>query len=84
MLREMEEVAKKQAAYEAEKALRGMKSESGVLDGPCEPGTLRRVESELNRARRESNRANRLEELQYLLHKNPDVARILDLMEEVR
>lgn len=47
--------------------------------------TLRdRIEAQAYHAERESYRAGRLRELSELLAKHPDVARILDLLEEVR
>jgi len=43
-----------------------------------------RVSNQLRRAVQESGKAQRLAELQQLLERNPEVARILDLIEEVR
>lgn len=42
-----------------------------------------RVENQLNRAVREGKRAQRLRELAELLAQHPDVARILDLVDEL-
>lgn len=53
-------------------------------DIPARTSLTERVASDLYRAIRESRRSHKLEELKYLLEKNPEVARILDLMEEVR
>lgn len=51
---------------------------------PCRASLNERVSSQLNRAIGEARHAEQLRELQYLLRKNPDVARILDLIESVR
>ncbi len=51
---------------------------------PKAPSLRERVDSQLNRARRERIKAEHLEELSYLLDKHPDISRILDLLEEVR
>jgi hypothetical protein len=48
------------------------------------PSLMERVSGQLERGRIESARACRLDELKYLLDKNPEVARILDLIEDVR
>jgi len=55
------------------------------LEDPCHRASLReRVLMDLAKARRESRKLERLSELEYLLDKNPDIARILDLIEDVR
>lgn len=41
------------------------------------------IKSQLRRASNEAQKANALSELEYLLDKNPEVARILDLLEQV-
>ena len=47
--------------------------------------TLReRVGRQRERAQLEACNVERLAELEYLLDKNPDVARILDLMEDIK
>lgn len=51
---------------------------------PRRPSLMESVESQLHRATGEARKADQLRELQYLLQKNPDVARILDLIEVVR
>jgi hypothetical protein len=51
---------------------------------PADPGLRERIAAQRFHAERESVKANRLAELEYLLDKNPEVARILDLMEQVR
>lgn len=43
-----------------------------------------RINRQQETAVRSARRADKLSELQYLLNKNPEVARILDLMEYVR
>lgn len=61
------------------------------LDEPCRASLRERIEMDLGRARRESRKLEResrklerLSELESLLDKNPEVARILDLIEDVR
>lgn len=55
----------------------------GGLSGnlAAHPSLRERVAMSLNRAQQESKRADILHELQHLLEKNPDIARILDLLE---
>lgn len=56
----------------------------GYAGESCTRASLReRVASQTHRARKESRRLDRLNELEYLLDKNPEIARILDLLEEV-
>lgn len=50
----------------------------------CRASLAERVSNQARNAARESDRLHRLRELEMLLAKNPEVARILDLMEEVR
>lgn len=53
--------------------------------GECKRASLReRVAGQLRHAQQEAGKAGRLMELDMLLDKNPDIARILDLVEEVR
>lgn len=54
------------------------------VDWPCRLSLNERVEAQLNRSMREAKRAERLQVLAYLLNKHPDIARILDLVDEVR
>lgn len=54
------------------------------LYSPCEPSLMEKINSQLYRSQIESNKLNQLSELKYLLDKNPEVARILDLMNIVR
>lgn len=54
------------------------------LQQECEPvqeGLTERFRSNLRRVNREKRKADRLEELVYLLEKNPEIARILDLVD---
>ena len=51
---------------------------------PCRPSLQERVGMDLDRARRESRKREHLEELAHLLAKNPEMARILDLLDDVR
>lgn len=51
---------------------------------PCRPGIRERVGSQLRESNRQLEKAGRLNELAFLLDKNPEVARILDLLDEVR
>ena len=59
------------------------------LNVPSGPDTLRRatlserVSNRLYRAQQEAYKAERLAELARLLEKNPEIARILDLVEEL-
>ena len=50
----------------------------------CRVGIRERVEKQFYQAQTEGLKAGRLSELLELLAKNPEVARILDLLEEVR
>jgi hypothetical protein len=52
-------------------------------DMPMREGLLSRVKDRAARANRDRLRSERLQELAYLLDKNPEVARILELMEEM-
>lgn len=58
---------------------------AGSLRGnsPMREGLLGRIRNRRNRAENESMKANRLYELEALLEKNQETARILELMEEV-
>ena len=48
---------------------------------PCKAPLRDRISSRARRAGNEAIRAENLKELQYLLDKNPEVARILELLE---
>ena len=60
----------------------------GELPAECarsgRPGIRERVGDQLRRAINDAQRGDRLAELNDLFNKHPDVARILDLMEDVR
>lgn len=63
--------------------------ECGELRGPWSAVEARqslaeRIASQLDRSGREARKLEALNELSFLLQKNPEVARILDLMEAVR
>lgn len=54
-------------------------------DGEAKRENLQeRVARRLSRARSESRKEARLEELDYLLRKNPEVARIIELIEDMQ
>jgi hypothetical protein len=80
--------AKKRAYENQAKAGAPIEQTQGAMlntyDQPCRTSLRDRIESQLNRARTESRKVERLDELAFLLSKNPDVARILDLLEDVR
>jgi hypothetical protein len=50
----------------------------------AEPTLRERIRNQRCRAQNESRRLEQLHELEYLLEKHPEVARILELMEAVR
>lgn len=51
---------------------------------PVQVSLQDRLRDQAAQARRESRKADRLDELNHLLDKNPEVARILDLLEDVQ
>jgi hypothetical protein len=57
---------------------------STSLDIGARPSLIDRVRVQMVEAEAQCGRASRLAELNYLLEKHPDVARILDLVESVR
>lgn len=64
------------------------KANMGSIGGPYDGCSIRQSIYEMTKARlngslEAANRANKLAELLKLLDKNPEVARILDLLEEV-
>ena len=75
-------------AWDAEK--RNLNNQCGpAMSGACtmkpmRPKLYEWVEAELRTTRKQAHRVDRLFELQGLLEKNPDVARILDLIEDLR
>ena len=54
------------------------------LEERCRVGLRERIHNQAAHAQQEGNKASRLYELAELLDKNPVVARILELLEEVR
>lgn len=76
--------------YDKRNAADFMQAQSGELRTGATIGEVKRqsmqerIASQLYRSTREARNAEALRELQYLLEKNPEVARILDLMEAVR
>lgn len=50
---------------------------------PLRPGLRERIENQIDRSERESEKLGRLRELKNLLFEHPDVARILELHEEL-
>jgi hypothetical protein len=88
----MREEELKKLAYEAERAARtnpvgdsaiGSGAQTAQCGRPMENSLRERLERNLHRARREGHRQHRLEELVFLLDKNPEIARILDLVEDL-
>ncbi len=82
-----EERLKDMAAQEANCAagigtIGGYANQAMGLDTDA-PSLRSRIHSQLRCAQRESRKANLLSELEYLLDKNPETARILELMEQV-
>ncbi|MES2136110.1 MAG: hypothetical protein V4502_03495 [Pseudomonadota bacterium] len=61
----------------------GAKIATGECGNSVEPPFRDRLQNRLHHARREAEKANRIEELLYLLDKQPEVARILELVEAV-
>lgn len=89
-IREMErEKARQDAAYQGAKV-----TDPGLYQGQCgtaneatqpmQASLRERLREQAARARRESRKVDRLDELNYLLDKNPEVARILDLLEDAQ
>ena len=77
------EAALKAEAQMANKAMppQGYVGGGMALDEPCKAPLRDRIGSRARRAGNEARRAENLKELQYLLDKNPEVARILELLE---
>lgn len=73
------------AKYSPQHAAKGLASDSGYigrgLDEPCRVPLREQVAGSLSRSYRESRRVDQLAELQGLLDRNPEVARILDLLD---
>ena len=73
------DVAEKIAAQKYEAKLSGL---AGCATEPSgRESMIGRFRNDLSRSRSASKRANDLEELLYLLDKNPEIARILDLVD---
>ena len=75
----LEELQK--AKIQAQSSILGCGQVGAGLSEAAQPGLRERVAMNLNRAQQEARRSDVLHELQYLLDKNPEVARILDLLE---
>jgi hypothetical protein len=73
-----------QQQYMSAGATLGGQIATPMVDEPSRASLRERVAMDLGRARRESRKLDRLSELEYLLGKNPEIARILDLIEDVR
>lgn len=55
-----------------------------AFEKPCRESLIGRIRNQRSRAQMEARRMEHLFELEHLLEKNPEVARILDLLDEVR
>lgn len=84
------EQAEKMAAQQADLSARvqgmgGTIGNASTLNQatPARENLRNRMARGADRIHRDRDRANKMEELVYLLDKNPEVARILDLLEEV-
>ncbi len=82
----LQQVAEREkAAYQAQMAQTSGASIGGAYASEPKRSTLaERIGMDLHSARRQSARRERLEELSFLLDKNPEIARILDLLEDVK
>ena len=80
----MYEEEQRNAKMQAEKLAYGLAGQVGDLQTACRVSLRERISSQRRNAAREGNKEIRLAELEHLLDKNPEVARILDLIEEVR
>ena len=89
-MNEVEDIARQREREQKLKAMaetcqqstKGSCGDAGML-APARDSLLDRVRARVDRAKRESVKYERLAELQYLLDKHPEVARILELMEEM-
>jgi hypothetical protein len=82
--RVMKEQAEKQA-----KCATGMLGSTSTpygmsFDEPCRASLRERVAMDLRRSQKEADKRDRLAELDMLLDKHSEIARILDLLEDVR
>lgn len=73
-----------QAQYAAQSQTLGGICGSNSMSEPARPGLRERIGDQSRRAGNEARKAERLKELEYLLDKHPEVARILDLLDDVR
>lgn len=77
-------------AEEEKRAAEGCRNQTntaGMLGGAAmmaEPSLRERIHSQRHHAQVQSRKVEQLAELEYLLDKHPDVARILELMEAAR
>ncbi len=78
----IEDREEKLRAYNA--MMQGQFLNASPKDACSRPSLGQRVADQLGQAHREARKRDHLEELNYLLGKNPDIARILDLVEELR
>lgn len=62
----------------------GTLGSGSALGGPCRAGLRERVALDRQSAGRSAEKLERLRELESLLDRFPEIARILDLIEEVR
>ena len=60
----------------------GMANEANQAYRP--PSLLDNINKQLSYAQQEARKCDKLQELKFLLEKNPEIARILDLIEETR
>ena len=75
------EQEQKLKAMEAERLMQAQCGCDVQTQTPDPPTFMERVRQNLEHSRKEMRRADNLSELQYLLEKNPDMARILELLE---
>jgi len=62
----------------------GQQQTRGLDDNPCRIFLRERIHGQRHRAQQEARRAEALQELEYLFEKHPEVARILDLLDQVK
>jgi len=79
------EQEEKQRAYEAQcqTGSIGAQTPYGETMEPKRESMSARFRSQANRLRKDQRKLDRLGELNFLLEKNPDIARILDLVDEL-
>ena len=73
-------------AKTASETLRDRNTVGGAMCGQLgvQAGLRERIADQRRRAESEATKCGRLQELEYLLDKNPEVARILELLDFVR